>query len=91
MSFERPRVMGILNATPDSFHAGSRVDAQSSISKARTMVQEGADMLDLGGQSSRPGAETIGAEAEWVRIQPVLEGILDSTRCKNDLKDRLKN
>ena len=77
MSFERPRVMGILNATPDSFHAGSRVDAQSSISKARTMVQEGADMLDLGGQSSRPGAETIGAEAEWVRIQPVLEGILE--------------
>ena len=53
----RPCVMGILNATPDSFHAGSRVAGEAALAMADTMVQDGVDVLDLGGQSSRPGVK----------------------------------
>ncbi|MGB1670149.1 MAG: dihydropteroate synthase, partial [Flavobacteriales bacterium] len=70
-----PRIMGILNATPDSFHAGSRVSGASAADQALRMVSEGASLLDLGGQSSRPGAERIGPTAEWQRVQPALESI----------------
>ena len=55
--------MGILNATPDSFHAGSRVAGVSAADEAVRMVREGAAILDVGGQSSRPGAERAGAAA----------------------------
>lgn len=71
----RPAVMGILNATPDSFHAGSRFQREAAVQAGIDMVQHGADLLDLGGQSSRPGAERIGADAEWDRVGPVLEGL----------------
>ena len=67
--------MGILNATPDSFHAGSRVSGTSAAEQAQRMVSDGASLLDLGGQSSRPGAERIGPDAEWARVQPALESI----------------
>lgn len=70
-----PRVMGILNATPDSFHAGSRVTWDAAAELACNMVAEGASLLDLGGQSSRPGASLVGAQEEWRRIQPALEAI----------------
>lgn len=73
----RPWVMGILNATPDSFHAGSRVVGEAALAMADTMVQDGVDVLDLGGQSSRPGAERVGADAEWQRIAPILHGLLE--------------
>ena len=69
--------MGILNATPDSFHAGSRVSGEAALAMADTMVQDGVDVLDLGGQSSRPGAERVGADAEWKRIEPILHGLLE--------------
>lgn len=71
----RPAVMGILNATPDSFHKESRVQGQAAVSAGVEMVRDGADFLDLGGQSSRPGAERIGPDAEWDRVGPVLEGL----------------
>ena len=74
-STDVPRIMGILNATPDSFHAGSRVGGTSAAEQAQRMVSDGASLLDLGGQSSRPGAERIGPDAEWARVQPALESI----------------
>lgn len=70
-----PRVMGILNATPDSFHPGSRVTWDAAAELACEMVAQGASMLDLGGQSSRPGAVIVGAKEEWLRIKPALEAI----------------
>ena len=67
--------MGILNATPDSFHSESRVTVATAVNTARRMAEEGADMIDIGAQSTRPGAETVGAAREWDRLQPVLEGV----------------
>lgn len=72
---ETPKVMGILNATPDSFHAGSRVHGASAAEEAVRMVQEGASILDLGGQSSRPGAERVGPAEEWRRVEPALDAV----------------
>jgi dihydropteroate synthase len=72
---DTPRVMGILNATPDSFHAGSRVAGVSAADEAVRMVREGAAILDVGGQSSRPGAERVGPSEEWRRVEPALDAI----------------
>lgn len=64
-----PRVMGVLNITPDSFYKGSRYsDEKSIISAAGKMIDEGADFLDVGGYSSRPGAVNIPAEEEKIRV-----------------------
>jgi dihydropteroate synthase len=69
VSTERPLVMGILNATPDSFYSGSRFSESGAIlQKADKMLQDGADMLDIGGQSTRPGAEWVGEEEELRRV-----------------------
>jgi dihydropteroate synthase len=69
LSLERPLVMGILNMTPDSFYAGSRFEATGDLlARARRMILEGADILDIGGQSSRPGAGDIGADEELRRV-----------------------
>ena len=66
ISLDKPKIIGILNVTPDSFFEGSRVknDSMSILSKAKTMIQEGADFLDLGGYSSRPNAEDISVQEE---------------------------
>ena len=64
-----PRVMGILNITPDSFYAGSRYNSEKEILNAATrMLEEGADILDVGGYSSRPGAKDISVEEESTRV-----------------------
>jgi len=69
----QPLVMGILNITPDSFYSGSRInDENSLLQKAEDMLQQGADILDLGGQSTRPGSELISAEDELKRIIPAI-------------------
>ncbi|MCW3087810.1 MAG: dihydropteroate synthase [Sediminibacterium sp.] len=73
---ERPLVMGIINTTPDSFYSGSRqqtVDA--ALLQADKMLREGAAILDIGGQSTRPGAAPVSAEEEMSRVLPVIEGI----------------
>jgi dihydropteroate synthase len=71
---ENPLVMGILNITPDSFFAGSRLLQENIwLSVAEKMVAEGVDILDIGGQSTRPGSERIGIEQELNRIIPVIE------------------
>ena len=75
LTFEQPRVMGILNLTPDSFYAGSRILADAIVETAGRMLDEGADILDLGAMSTRPGAEEISAEAEIDRILPALQAV----------------
>lgn len=73
-TFEKPIVMGILNITPDSFFAGSRVNEEDEIlARAKDMIDEGASILDIGGYSSRPGAEDISENEEIERIiTPIL-------------------
>jgi dihydropteroate synthase len=69
-------VMGILNLTPDSFSDGGRLQGvEGAVRAAGRMLAQGADLLDLGGQSTRPGAEEIGAEREIERVLPVLQAI----------------
>lgn len=73
---ERPMVMGIVNATPDSFYSGSRTpDLPELIERARRLMEEGADCLDVGGYSSRPGCVDISAEEEWTRLDVALGAI----------------
>lgn len=65
--------MGIVNVTPDSFSDGGRFDqARSALMHCEQLVQEGADILDIGGESSRPGAATLTVDEEWSRLAPVL-------------------
>jgi dihydropteroate synthase len=69
-------VMGILNATPDSFYEGSRkTDLESGKAAARSMIEAGADILDIGGESTRPGAAYVEAEDEISRVVPLIRGI----------------
>eukprot|EP01137_Pigoraptor_chileana_P023134 Opistho-2@88955 len=73
IDLSRPRVMGIVNVTPDSFSdGGQHGTARSAIAHCRTLVEEGADILDVGGESSRPGALSLSVDEEWGRIAPVL-------------------
>uniref|UniRef100_A0A1D1ZNB3 Pterin-binding domain-containing protein n=1 Tax=Auxenochlorella protothecoides TaxID=3075 RepID=A0A1D1ZNB3_AUXPR len=72
-----PRVMGILNVTPDSFSDGGRSfgDVARALRNARAMVQDGADLLDVGGQSTRPGADPVSEEEEEARVIPVIRAL----------------
>ena len=73
IDLSRPRVMGIVNVTPDSFSDGGRHDdARTAIAHCERLVAEGADILDIGGESTRPGAPRVDAESEWARIDQVL-------------------
>ena len=72
-----PRVMGIVNLTPDSFSDGGRFDtAAAALVHCESLLRDGADILDLGGESSRPGAQPVGWQDEWQRVQPVLQAAL---------------
>lgn len=70
-----PKVMGILNATPDSFHHSSRVDISQAVELAGKMLEQGASIIDIGGQSTRPGATEISAAEEADRALPVVEAV----------------
>jgi dihydropteroate synthase len=73
-----PRLMGIVNVTPDSFSDGGRFLApERGIAHGRELAAEGADMLDIGGESTRPGARAVGAEEEIARVAPVVDGLRD--------------
>jgi len=77
LDLARPVIMGIINVTSDSFYAGSRFTALDEIVKqAEKMLQEGAQILDIGGMSSRPGATIISAEEEVERITPVIKTLV---------------
>ena len=71
---ERPLIMGVLNVTPDSFSDGGRyLDPEQALDRALEMEAEGADIIDVGGESTRPGADLVSPEVELVRILPVLK------------------
>jgi dihydropteroate synthase len=73
---DKPLVMGIINATPDSFYEGSRQQTVDAIlQQAEKMIQDGADILDIGGQSTRPGSTIVGAEEELKRVIGAIEAI----------------
>jgi dihydropteroate synthase len=73
---ERTYVMGVLNTTPDSFSDGGQFNSVSTaLTQAQALVQGGVDMLDIGGQSTRPGATTVTVEEELQRVVPVIEAI----------------
>jgi dihydropteroate synthase len=76
LALDRPRLMGILNVTPDSFSDGGLYfDPAAARAQARAMVEGGADILDVGGESTRPGAETVAVSEEIARVAPVIAAI----------------
>ena len=73
LNFSRPLIMGVVNITPDSFSDGGRFfDAGSALRHARQLIDEGADIIDVGGESTRPGAEPVSESDELARILPVV-------------------
>lgn len=76
LELDAPRIMGIINVTPDSFSDGGAYGtAQAAVDHGLRLVAEGADILDVGGESTRPGAETVPVEDELKRVLPVIEGL----------------
>lgn len=77
LALNRPLVMGIVNVTPDSFSDGGQfVGPQAAIDHAVQLVRDGADMLDIGGESTRPGADPVSAQQELDRIMPVVQAVI---------------
>jgi dihydropteroate synthase len=73
---ELAKIMGIVNVTPDSFSDGGEfLDPERAIAHGRELAAEGADILDIGGESTRPGAAAVSSREELVRVQPVIEGL----------------
>jgi len=73
---DRPRVMGVLNVTPDSFSdGGQHLDPKEAVAHAERMAAEGAELIDIGGESTRPGATPVSPEQEWARVSPVLASL----------------
>lgn len=76
LSFERPLLMGILNITPDSFSDGNQyLHTDAAIAHAQQLIADGADILDIGAESTRPGAEPVPLDEELRRLLPVIEGL----------------
>ena len=76
---DRTLVMGVLNVTPDSFSDGGRFDdTEIAISHALQMIEDGADIIDIGGESTRPGSERISVQVELDRVLPVIAGLVNS-------------
>jgi dihydropteroate synthase len=79
LDLSRPLVMGVVNVTPDSFSDGGLfLDTQRAVAHARRLIGEGADLLDIGGESTRPGAAPVTLEEERRRVLPVLEALVES-------------
>lgn len=77
----RTYIMGIINVTPDSFSDGGKsFDPEDALRQAALMELAGVDILDIGGQSTRPGYTPISAESEWERLEPVLKGLAKQTK-----------
>lgn len=76
LPMDKPKLMGILNVTPDSFSDGGKFDApETAVFHATEMIKNGADIIDVGGESTRPGADLVPADLEITRIRPVIAGI----------------
>ncbi len=80
LSMDRPRIMGIVNVTPDSFSDGGSLNGvQAAVDHALRLSEEGADILDIGGESTRPGSDAVSVEEEIRRVLPVLEALRGKT------------
>lgn len=76
IGFEQPRIMGVLNVTTDSFYSGSRINSiDQAVKKAETMIADGADFVDIGASSSRPGSVLSNPSDEWTRLEPILKAV----------------
>jgi dihydropteroate synthase len=76
ISVDRPIVLGVLNITPDSFSdGGTHMDRDAALARASQMMESGADLIDVGGESTRPGASSVDADEEWGRIGAVVQGL----------------
>jgi dihydropteroate synthase len=82
VALDRPRIMGIVNVTPDSFSDGGRwLDPGAAVAHGLQLAAEGADILDIGGESTRPGAEPVGIEEELRRVIPVIAALAGQVRA----------
>jgi dihydropteroate synthase len=80
-----PQLMGVVNVTPDSFSDGGRyLDSDAAIAHGVELVRDGADVLDVGGESTRPGAEPVGEAEELRRVKPVVAGLADKVTVSID-------
>ncbi len=80
VKFDRPRIMGIVNVTPDSFSdGGAHFDVDAAVAHGLQLAEEGADILDIGGESTRPGADEVPLEEELRRVIPVIERLARET------------
>lgn len=80
VTLDRPRIMGIVNVTPDSFSdGGAHFDVDAAVAHGLQLAEEGADILDIGGESTRPGADEVSLEAELQRVIPVIERLAKET------------
>lgn len=80
-----PKLMGVVNVTPDSFSDGGRyLDPQAAVAHGLELVEQGADILDVGGESTRPGAEEVSAGEEVGRVLPVIEGLVGTATVSID-------
>jgi len=75
LNYDKVLIMGILNITPDSFYENSRTAIEEVVAKAGQMLADGADILDIGGESTRPGSEAVAAEEEQARVLPVIKAL----------------
>ena len=83
--FPRPSVMGVVNVTPDSFSdGGANLDAATAIASARRMIAEGAALVDVGGESTRPGSDAVPLDEELRRVVPVLEAVAGELAVSSD-------
>jgi len=81
----QPKIMGVVNVTPDSFSDGGLyLDAEAAIAHGKELVRDGADILDVGGESTRPGAEEVSAEEERGRVEPVVAGLAGTATVSID-------
>lgn len=79
LTLDRPVLMGVVNVTPDSFSdGGDFIDPDAAIAQGKALVADGADILDIGGESTRPGSDPISVEEELRRVLPVIEGLTDT-------------
>jgi|SRR5215831_7292480 len=89
IKLERPRLMGIVNVTPDSFADGGRYSTkEAAIAHALGLESEGADILDIGGESTRPGSEGVDAEEECRRVLPVISALASKSRARLSIDTR---
>ncbi len=80
-----PKLMGVVNVTPDSFSDGGLfLDAEAAVAHGLELVEQGAEILDVGGESTRPGAEEVSAEEEMARVVPVVRGLADAVTVSID-------